>query len=126
MQRPASRQRPAPGERRPAIRPDRDSPAGAPAARSARVALAAEPDPAERVDAVPGPPCAAGAAVISMARAVRAVGLVGEDAATAAAGPRVVGAREPGGGHHLGRLVVVVRLENRDDPLVLEPSEEVP
>src|SRR6185503_13215586 len=52
------------------------------------------------VDAVPGPPSTAGAAVVAAARAVRAVVVIGERAtahtAAAAVGPGLRDARQPG------------------------------
>src|SRR5262245_1879777 len=80
------------------MRPQDDRPARAAGARAARVALAADPHLVEAVDAVPRPPGAARGAVVPVARAVRALPLVGEHAAAGAgrAGARVPRAREPG------------------------------
>src|SRR5262249_23739211 len=63
---------------------DRDVSARAPRAPAARVALAAQPDTVRGIDAVPRPPRAAAAAVVPLAVAVRALGLIRDGAAAGA------------------------------------------
>src|SRR6478752_1970043 len=82
------------------MRAQDDRPARATGAAAARVALTTDPHLVEAVHAVPRPAGAARSTVVPVARAVRALPLVGEDAAAGARGARasISAPRKPGRG----------------------------